>query len=141
MPSNLIHLPACLAIACLAQPAMAQSITAFTDSQTLLQNAPPAATIYELDVGLSIEEAMSVDLPPNVQEAEQILRARMQSVEWRAMEAQLRRSAEGLAKAKALGVTKIPAVVADDRYVVYGVTDVAQAVQMIQPREARHEVD
>lgn len=141
MPSNLIHLPVCLAIACLAQPAMAQTMTAFTDSHTRLHNAPPATTIYELDAGLRIEDAMSVDLPPNPQEAEQVLRARMQSAEWRAMEAQLTRSAEGLAKAKALGVTTIPAVVVDDRYVVYGVTDVAQAVQMIQAQEASHEPD
>lgn len=141
MPSNLIHLPACLAMLCLAQPAIAQTITAFTNSQTRLQNAPPATTIYELDVGMRIEDAMSVDLPANPQEAEQILRARMQSVEWRAMEAQLTRSAEGLAKAKALGVTKIPAVVVNDRYVVYGVTDVTHALQMIQAREVRHEAD
>jgi integrating conjugative element protein (TIGR03757 family) len=126
---------------CLAQPAMAQTITAYTDSQTRLHNVPPATTIYELDAGLHIEDAMSVDLPPNTREAEQILRARMQSVEWRAMEAKLTRSAEGLAKAKALGVTKIPAVVVDDRYVVYGVTDVTQALQMIQAREVRHEAD
>lgn len=141
MSFKLLQLPIYLATLSLAQSAMAQSVTVFVDGQTPLQNSSSATAIFELDAAQRIEERMSADLPGNLQQAEQLMRTRMQSSAWRAMEIELQRSAEGLAKAKALGVTKLPAVVVDERYVVYGVTDVKRAVEMANVKGGGHEAD
>lgn len=128
-----------LALSCLIQTTQAQSITAFTTTQLPLQNAPPETTIIHLDKPQLIEEQMSLDLPGNPQEAEHLIRTRMQSAEWQQLQQDLQRSSEGVAKARALGINKLPAVTVDDRYVVYGIADVAQALEMIRAGGAKHD--
>ena len=141
MPSIVHYLAICWMCLQSIPFAMAQSVTIFTDSQTQLLNLPPSVVVVQLDASQRIEETMSADLPANPQEAERLMRARMQSGEWETMEAELQRNAEGLAKAKALGVTKIPAIVIDDRYVVYGVSDVSRAIEMIETAGGSHDAD
>ena len=69
-------------------------------------------------------------LPADAAEAEARVRARMQSPEWGAMQAELAERYREVAYAWSLGVKKYPAVVFDDREVVYGTTDVAEAAQL-----------
>ncbi|HBM3184885.1 TPA: TIGR03757 family integrating conjugative element protein [Klebsiella oxytoca] len=49
------------------------------------------------------------------------------SPEWPQQEARLKQAYDTVARANALGIEKTPAVVIDDRLVVYGTTDVAGA--------------
>ncbi|MDZ7643326.1 MAG: TIGR03757 family integrating conjugative element protein [Woeseiaceae bacterium] len=47
----------------------------------------------------------------------------------------LKHSAVGLAEAVRLGVTRYPAMVFDSRYVIYGVTDLHQALELFRRRQ------
>lgn len=132
MPPNLSRTLQGLALGCLIQTTQAQSITAFTTTQLPLQNVPPETTIIHLDQPQLIEAQMSLDLPGNPQEAARLIRSRMQSLEWKQLGQDLQQSSEGVARARVLGVVKLPAVTVDDRYVVYGIADVAQALEAIR---------
>jgi integrating conjugative element protein (TIGR03757 family) len=77
-------------------------------------------------------------LPDDPVQAERVAREIMASEEFRQMQPQLVKAAEGLKNAWALGLEKYPAVVFDDKYVVYGTTDVAVATQHLNAwREGR----
>lgn len=58
--------------------------------------------------------------------------ALLQSPEWQAQESQLARAYQGIIRAWQLGVEFVPAVVVDDQWVVYGLTDIHRAQQDIR---------
>ncbi|MFG6179683.1 DUF1525 domain-containing protein, partial [Halomonas sp. THAF12] len=60
------------------------------------------------------------------------LQRRMQGAEWQDMAARYQQAARGVARAWMLGVEKVPAVVLDGEYVVYGEHDVQAALNQIQ---------
>lgn len=77
-------------------------------------------------------------LPADPVQAERMAREILASAAFRQMQLQLVKAAEGLKNAWALGLEKYPAVVFDDKYVVYGTTDVAVATQHLNAwREGR----
>ncbi|HGM9972055.1 TPA: TIGR03757 family integrating conjugative element protein, partial [Proteus mirabilis] len=62
-----------------------------------------------------------------------------QSPAWQAREAALRQAYQGVIQAWELGVTRLPAVVVDAQWVVYGTTDIEQAVTQIQQYREQQE--
>ncbi|WP_252105500.1 TIGR03757 family integrating conjugative element protein, partial [Escherichia coli] len=62
--------------------------------------------------------------------AEMVVREHMQSPEWQSAQADLAERYRQVTHAWSLGLKKYPAVVFDDREVVYGTTDVAQAERL-----------
>ncbi|MDD3673881.1 MAG: TIGR03757 family integrating conjugative element protein [Thauera propionica] len=84
-----------------------------------------------LDAPPQLEVELADGLPPDPGAAAAIVRQRLKQG---GVDLQRRIAAayQGVADAWSLGITKVPAVVVDRRYVVYGETDVARAVARIE---------
>ncbi|TPB79362.1 TIGR03757 family integrating conjugative element protein [Burkholderia pseudomallei] len=93
------------------------------------------ARVIELDAPTQIEATLSQGLPANPREAAAEVRDRVGN---RAVTQQLTAAYQGVVDAWRIGVTKIPAVVVDQRYAVYGDTDVTRALARIQTYREAH---
>lgn len=132
MLSHLAKAASALALVALPALVLGAEITVVATSQIQLQSVPDHASVILLDEPELIEDQMSEGLPPHPAQAMQILKTRMQSREWQQLQLQLRKAAEGVASAWSMGVAKVPAVVVDRKYVVYGQPDVAAALKHIE---------
>lgn len=81
------------------------------------------AQVYYLDGIAELEAALSNYLPPNEQQARAITEDRMHRL-GPGVQQQLRQTGTGLARALEMKLQRVPAIVFDGKYVVYGVTDV-----------------
>jgi len=90
----------------------------------------PGIRLIELDSPARIQAELSAQLPSEPIQAAAIVQQRLKDG---GAELQRRLSAayQGVADAWSLGVVKIPAVVIDRRYVVYGDSDVNRALARI----------
>ena len=95
--------------------------TVYTDSAH-----PPVL----LDGPQQLQDVFFGPLPADPEAAEAIVREHMQSPEWQSAQADLAERYRQVTHAWSLGLKKYPAVVFDDREVVYGTTDVAQAERL-----------
>lgn len=102
------------------------STTIYTDSNTHLLNKKDSQIIY-LDAPNIIQKQLFNDLSPDLKQAEQQVRSIIQSAGWQQKQQQITQAYQGVIHAYALKLAKYPAVVFDDRYVVYGTTDVVLA--------------
>lgn len=84
-------------------------------------------TVTELDAPDSLQAQLFGPLSANPTQAEQQARAVIASPAFRKKQQALAASYAGVAHAWSLGLEKYPAVVFDDKWVVYGTTDVAAA--------------
>ena len=115
-----------------ASPAAgAGDVVAFTLSSMPLR-ASGGATVHVLDARDGYAEAFGADLPDDPERALAEARRRVSSPEGRATLERLAEAAAGNVLAGRLGIKKLPAVVVDGRYVVYGVRDVARAVERVE---------
>lgn len=87
--------------------------------------------LFELDGPASVEARLSARLPADPKRATAIVQRRLQNG-GAALQRSLATAYQGVTDAWSLGVTKIPAVVVDRRYVIYGVPDVNRAVSLIE---------
>jgi integrating conjugative element protein (TIGR03757 family) len=126
-------LSVCLADSALAEP----TIEVFTTAGQPVINVPSGVAVIELDATGRLDAELSKDLPADAAEAVQVMQKRMASPEWREFADRYADSYLGLVRAWQLGVEKIPAVVVDGRYVVYGQPDVALAMAEADERLAR----
>ena len=117
--------------ACPGPGAVAADVVAFTLSSMPLR-AEGTATVHVLDARDGHAEAFGADLPGDPERALTEARRRLETPAGRATLARLASAAAGNALASRLGIEKLPAVVVDGRYVVYGVRDVARAVERIE---------
>ena len=85
-------------------------------------------TRYEIDRISQFQSELSEGLPNDAAQAKQLVLARFQSMD-AALSQQLENSGKGLAKAMHYGVDRYPAIVFDGEAVVYGVTDVEEAIK------------
>lgn len=102
------------------------STTIYTDSNTPLLNTKDSQIIY-LDASDIIQKQLFNDLSRDPNQAEQEVRSIIQSSDWQQKQHQITQAYQGILHAFALKLTKYPAVVFDDHYVVYGTTDVVLA--------------
>ncbi|HEI2455718.1 TPA: TIGR03757 family integrating conjugative element protein [Escherichia coli] len=101
--------------------------TVYTDSAHPPVNLPPEVQVVLLDGPQQLQDAFFGPLPADPEAAEAVVREHMQSPEWASAQADLAERYRLVTHAWLLGLEKYPAVVFDDREVVYGTTDVAQA--------------
>lgn len=120
----------------LAANASAANIQVFTDHDHPVQ-ASTGIRVIELDAPTSLQARLSFRLPPDPTRAAAIARARL-NAGGASLQHRLAVAYQGVAYAWSLGVEKVPAVVVDHRYVVYGVSDVARAVSMIDRYRRKH---
>ena len=85
-------------------------------------------TRYEINRIRQFLSELSEGLPKDAVQAKQLVLARFQSMDTTVSQ-QLENSGKGLAKVMHYGVDRTPAVVFDGQAVVYGVTDVEQAIK------------
>ena len=118
--------------------AAAGDVVAFTLSSIPLR-AGAGATVHVLDARDAHAEAFGAGLPADPERALAEVERRMASPAGRAALERIASAAAGNALAGRLGIEKLPAVVVDGRYVVYGVRDVARAVERVEAWRAQHE--
>jgi integrating conjugative element protein (TIGR03757 family) len=105
----------------------------YTDSrQHIPENLPPDAVVILLDEPEHLQLKMFGQLPADPEQATMQAKQVMSSPQWQQKQQQLVMAYRQVVHARELGIRKVPAVVFDDRDVVYGTTDVAQAQALRQ---------
>lgn len=84
-----------------------------------------------LDASDALEDELSTGLPNDPGRAAALVQERMSGVDGQRINDQLRVAQQGVADAWSLRITRVPAVVVDKSYVVYGISDVGQAEALI----------
>lgn len=121
-------LPASLAA--FSPATFATDVVVVTDSRHPVR-AMGGEQLIELDEAPRIEAELSAALPADPEQATAIAKRRMDQggVD---LQRRIALAYQGVTDAWSLGITTIPAVVVDRRYVVYGEPDVARAVARIE---------
>jgi integrating conjugative element protein (TIGR03757 family) len=109
---------------------IAADIRVFTDRHNPVE-APADARVVELDAPSRIEAELAANLPADPAQAAAIVQQRLKEG-GADLQRNLASAYQGVADAWSLGITKIPAVVVDQRYVVYGERDVTRALARIE---------
>lgn len=102
------------------------AITVYTDSHHPPLNAASDQVVY-LDAPDTVQRQLFGELPADPVQAEQVAKTIIQSPGWQQKQQQIGQAYQGVLQAYSLKLAKYPAVVFDDRYVVYGTADVALA--------------
>ncbi|MGH2371822.1 MAG: TIGR03757 family integrating conjugative element protein [Chloroflexota bacterium] len=120
-----IFLGAMLATSAASEP---PRIEIFTTARTPIATASTSAVlVYNLDLPARIEAELSTRLPQDREAAAQLASAELQGA-WRKSAETLTHAYQGLLKARQYGLQKLPAVVFDGQAVIYGITDLSQAL-------------
>lgn len=94
---------------------------------------------YQLDKPTGLQGEISKKLPTNLDDAAAFMSQYASSDEGKKQIQAIVDGYQGIGRAYGLGVTKLPATVIDERYVVYGTTDVNQVLRIYQKQSAAHE--
>ncbi|ASN01305.1 TIGR03757 family integrating conjugative element protein [Xanthomonas citri pv. malvacearum] len=110
--------------------------TLATDVLVITDSRHPVRTmggelLIELDEAPRIEAELSAALPADPDQATAIVRRRLNQG-GADLQHRIASAYQGVTDAWRLGITSIPAVVVDRRYVVYGEPDVARAIARIE---------
>ena len=123
-----VALPASLAV--FSPATFAADVVVITDSRHPVKTMG-GERLIELDEGPRIEAELSAQLPVDPEQAPAIVKRQLNQG-GAALQRRIASAYQGVTDARSLGVTSIPAVVVDQRYVVYGEPDVARAVVHIE---------
>lgn len=118
-----------LVLLMLPAAALAEALV-YTDKAHTVSAAIDARVVL-LDRQHHLETDLSRDLPPDPQLAAAIIHGRLSSPSGKRLQSDLTKAQQDITDAWSLGIEKIPAVVVDRRYVVYGEPDVAKALELI----------
>jgi len=88
-----------------------------------------SVAVYAIDAFAELQSTLSRDLPADPEAAKALALSRIEGLDTDRM-AQLKSASLGLAKAYQYGLDRYPAVVFDGRALVYGVTDLTEALAM-----------
>ncbi|MCA6943770.1 TIGR03757 family integrating conjugative element protein [Pectobacterium aroidearum] len=116
-------------IVLLASPAQATEVLAVTDTRHPMQNLGNTRLI-ELDRPSLIEAELAANLPQDPARAAIIVQQRLREG-GTALQQRINEAYQDVVDAWSLGITTLPAVIVDQRYVVYGEPDIARAVELI----------
>ena len=110
--------------------AAAAEVLVITDSGHPVQVAA-GTRVIELDLPARIETELAAGLPTDPTQAAAIVQQRLREG-GQDLQRRIGRAYQDVTQAWGLGITKVPAVVVDRRYVVYGEPDVARAAARIE---------
>jgi integrating conjugative element protein (TIGR03757 family) len=113
-----------------AATASAAEIWVITDREHPIQ-ITAGTRLIELDAAGRIEAELSSKLPSDPAQASVIVQQRLKRGGTE-LQGRFAKAYQGVIDAWSLGITKIPAVVVDRRYVIYGETDVARALARVE---------
>lgn len=120
-----------LPLAALLFSTLAQGETWVVTDQAHPVNAPVGVRVILLDEQQRLEEQLSRSLPADPRQAATAVQRFMASPDGKRLQDDLAKAQQGAADAWSAGVEKLPAVVVDRTYVVYGEPDVATALGLI----------
>ena len=120
-----------LSVPLMFMSAAAQAETWVITNQAHPVSAPSGTRIILVDDQQRLEEQLSHQLPADQRQAETAIQRYLASPAGKRLQSDLAQAQQGVTDAWSLGVEKLPAVVVDRRYVVYGEPDVAKAVVLI----------
>ncbi len=116
----------------------APAITVYTTSfLPVAHDNVPNVTVYWLDEPEQPLSALSVGLPATVEEAAPVVLSRMNTPGGKRLMGDLKRAYQGVVNAWLNNVSQLPAILIDDRYVLYGVYDVNEALTIFENHQAR----
>lgn len=115
---------------CCAPFATADVLAISNAAHPLINSA--GARVVLLDAPERLEQQLSEGLPADLRQAVAIMQQRMRSASAQQLGRDLAKAHQDVADAWSLGVAKLPAVVVDRQYVIYGQPDVAAAVASIE---------
>jgi len=124
-----------MALPLLSQTVAATEVLVVTDSRHPVQ-AVGGARVIELDRPGRIEAELAAGLPANPEKATAIVQQRLRDG-GAELQRRMEASYQDVAEAWGLGIAKVPAVVLDRRYVVYGDPDVGRAMARIEARRRK----
>ncbi|SDS20447.1 integrating conjugative element protein, PFL_4709 family [Halopseudomonas litoralis] len=110
--------------------AHATGLIVVTDSLHPIQ-APAGARVIMLDAPARIEAELDVGLSGGASRSAAIVRRRL-GEGGEALQYRIAKAYQDVVDAWSLGITAIPAVVVDQRYVIYGEANVTQAIARIE---------
>lgn len=110
---------------------VAAEIWVMTDSRHPVASARTADRLILLDAAQDIENELAARLPSDQQQAVALVQQRL-SDDGNGLQQRLREAYRGVIDAWSLGVETVPAVIVDQRYVVYGITDLEQALILVE---------
>lgn len=125
-------LAAAMALGASAAEATGSRVEVFTVDAMPVVNARDAS-VHHVDAILRLEQQLSANLPSDPTRAQAIVAQRISKL-GPGLEHAARRSAITLARCAQLGIQRVPAIVFDGRWVVYGVTDVDVARRIFSAR-------
>jgi len=128
MQSNLLRVISIILVLAASVCAHAADVVVITDKYYPIYHIPEHARVIRLDTPEAILHEVSAGLPADHEQASLIAKERLDN----SVHRQLRGAFQDIADAWALGVQKIPAVVVDRKYVVYGEADVVKALEAIR---------
>lgn len=100
----------------------------YTDQQYPPTNLTLETQIVWLDEPERLQRSLFGELSASIEQATAQAQATLRSAQWQQHENDLKVAYRGVVHAWEIGVRKYPAVVFDDRDVVYGTADVAKAL-------------
>lgn len=109
--------------------ATAADVWVITDRQHPIQGTPDR--LIELDAPVRIEAELSAELPRDNHQAAELVQHRLKEG-GALLQQRLAVAYQGVADAWSLGITTIPAIVVDQRYVIYGDTNLDQALSRVE---------
>lgn len=98
-----------------------------SDTSGVRNNALGTITHYDLDGIYQLQQTLSQALPNDPGQAKQIVLQRLQSMD-AALSHRLENAGNGLVQAMHYGIDRTPAIVFDRQAVIYGVTDLDDAI-------------
>ncbi|EMH0819444.1 TIGR03757 family integrating conjugative element protein [Pseudomonas aeruginosa] len=125
-----VALPVSLAV--FSPATFAADVVVVTDSRHPVKTMG-GERLIELDETPRMEAELSAELPAAPEQAAATVKRRL-SQGGADLQRRIASAYQGVTDAWSLGITSIPAVVVDQRYVVYGEPDVARAVARIEQR-------
>ncbi|MAE22412.1 MAG: TIGR03757 family integrating conjugative element protein [Pseudomonas sp.] len=128
-PIGFLQLALTLAAALAATAVTAAEVWVITDQQYPVRGK--SDRLIELDAPTRIEAELSAQLPNDPEQAAALVQRRLHEG-GKALQQRLAAAYQGVTDAWSLGITKVPAVVVDQRYVVYGEADVSRALARVE---------
>ncbi len=113
--------------------ASAQEVWVVTDSSNPVTGKATVSRLIELDAPQQFEAELAAQLPGDVPRAVTLVQQRLKQG-GQPLQTRMRDAYQGVADAWSLGITTVPAVVVDRRYVIYGESNVDKALARVAER-------
>jgi len=115
---------------CLTAGSVNAQVWVITDSRHPVTGNASVQRVIQLDAAEHIEVELSANLPADPQQATALVQQRLNQG-GASLQQRLREAYQGVTDAWSMGITTLPAIVVEQRYVVYGETDLDKALARI----------